>query len=225
MGFLDDILGGINRAGDAISKTVDAAGDIAGSVGEAAKSAGEKLSPILETLKSAGIIGTPPVTGSGVGRAARQKAQEIAAAQQLAAALAFRGIPSGPTGVTPLTRPVSGGGRSLATFVDTAAMPGGAPIAQAGLGSLALRGLPLLGGALLEQALDLIPGGAGTGAGGLFTQSPARVTPTRRIMAQNPMNPNRIEVWEHAGTPILFSRDIRCAKRLAKIARRARGRR
>lgn len=225
MGLLNDILGGLSKAGDLVTRSVEGAGDILGDVLDIVPVALKKTAPIIDVLQQAGVI---PGGGAVPPLPQRSPLPPIVIAGRRGGVVGATAPISRPLG--PVTLPVSGGGRTLAT-----ALPGGAPlnaglgtgIIEAGLGGALGRLAPLAGGIALEQLLDLIPGGAGAGAvsGGLFRPTPSRVTPVRRIMAQNPQNPNRIEVWEHAGTPILFSRDLRCAKRVQKLARRARGRR
>lgn len=78
--------------------------------------------------------------------------------------------------------------------------------------------------------VDIIPEPGQTFGGlcpSMFRPGSASVRPVKRIMQQNPTRPERIEVWEHRGTPVLYSGDYGCAKRLARVARRAgrRGRR
>ena len=61
---------------------------------------------------------------------------------------------------------------------------------------------------------------AGIMAGGLFKPARTTVVPTRFITAKNPVT-GSIVFWEHAGRPVLFSRDLRVVKRVSKIAARA----
>ena len=61
---------------------------------------------------------------------------------------------------------------------------------------------------------------AGIMAGGLFKPAKTTVVPTRFITAKNPVT-GSIVFWEHAGRPVLFSRDLRVVKRVSKIAARA----
>ena len=63
-------------------------------------------------------------------------------------------------------------------------------------------------------------GGLFGGQTTLFRQGMARVIPVREITERNPMT-GRIEVWRHMGRAVLYSGDFACAKRVARIARKA----
>ncbi len=125
-------------------------------------------------------------------------------------------------------------GRSFGSPGDVGAGGGEMAILGAAAGPAVRQ---LLGGAAGGAAAGLLGeifGGEGGGAaampalpmgGVLFRQTPTRVTPQRTIMVPNPMNPSKLEVWKHMGSPVLFSGDFACARRVDKVARRARRRR
>ncbi len=60
----------------------------------------------------------------------------------------------------------------------------------------------------------------GLQAGELFRETVGH-RPIRFITSTNPRTGN-VEFWEHAGRPVLFTRDLRTCRRVQKIARRAR---
>lgn len=104
------------------------------------------------------------------------------------------------------------------------ALPGGAmeagmpafPVSRAAFG-FGTEGLGF--GQELTERLGGLVGGQTT----LFRQGMVRVHPVREITERNPMT-GRIETWRHMGRAVLFSGDFACAKRVAKIARRAKSR-
>lgn len=61
---------------------------------------------------------------------------------------------------------------------------------------------------------------SGVLAGGLFKPVKQTASPVRFITAKNPVTKS-VTFWEHAGAPVLFSRDLRVCKRVGKIAARA----
>lgn len=71
-------------------------------------------------------------------------------------------------------------------------------------------------GAATSAAVDYFTGPSTGMPGGLFQQGMPRARPLRRIIQQNPVT-GQLAVWEYAGTPILFSRDLAVARRVAKI--------
>lgn len=128
----------------------------------------------------------------------------------------------------PYAQPTSAGGRPVAQYMP-GAYPGGAPITQASMLPALRNILPYIGaggaGGAMQGLVEQFLGGGGVSlprGGLLYRQAPATVRPQPRIMQQNPLNPARIDVWEYAGQPILYSRDIRCTRRVRKIASRAR---
>jgi len=82
----------------------------------------------------------------------------------------------------------------------------GEPLFNLGPGN----GGPLTNGAAAGQCAQLFR------AGGVATARPMRT-----IIAINP-GTGKPEFWEHKGRPILYTSDLRAAKRVRKIARRAR---
>jgi hypothetical protein len=190
-------------------------GGFLGGVGDfitgAIEGIGELVQPVIQTIEqipggteSASRLLQELIFGSpqGAQQIVIQAPQRIGAAQ----------IPTFPTA------PVSAGGRTLATFVQ--AMPGGAPVAQqAGLAGL---GAGVAGGALLEGLMQLLGGGGAQAAPALFRAGAAQVRPVPRIMRQHPTRPDELVVWEHAGRPVLYSRDLRAKRRVERIARKVR---
>ena len=90
------------------------------------------------------------------------------------------------------------------------------PVSRAAFG-VGTEGLGF--GQELTERLGGLVGGQTT----LFRQGMAQVLPVREITERNPMT-GRIEVWRHMGRPVLYSGDFACARRVAKIARRAKTR-
>jgi hypothetical protein len=124
-------------------------------------------------------------------------------------------------------------GRSFGTLGDVGGGPQmallGAPVltaARTALGAIAARAGQVLtgttargvaGGALGAAAVEAFSGGGAVGMpGGLFAAGMPRARPIRRIIQQNPVT-GQLAVWEYAGTPILFSRDLAVARRVARI--------
>ncbi len=58
------------------------------------------------------------------------------------------------------------------------------------------------------------------GCPSFFTAGGMTARPTRFITATNPAT-GALVFWEHAGQPILFSRDLRVVKRVRRIASKA----
>jgi len=54
----------------------------------------------------------------------------------------------------------------------------------------------------------------------LFEPTAQSARPIRLLHAMNPVT-GKMAFWEHCGTPVLWSRDLRTCKRVAKIAARA----
>lgn len=122
----------------------------------------------------------------------------------------------------PVTR-VGGG-----FFPRTSFLPGGTPIIGRDFATPGDTNVGLIG-----QIAEFIGGGTpalslgnGNGAacptGALFrTGAAATARPMRTIVAINPAT-GRPEFWEHKGRPVLYTSDLRAAKRVRKIASRAR---
>lgn len=148
----------------------------------------------------------------GIGEVARSPiGQQIGGA--LAARLAPREritqvyLPSGSTtGPSALPMPVSAG--QLPVRLAVSATPGSAEDERSYLSEFAdwLQG----------QDPNMLPG--------LYTGPTLSVRPIKRIYQQNPQHPERIDVWEHAGRPVLYSRDLATCRRVRRIARHARRR-
>jgi hypothetical protein len=140
----------------------------------------------------------------------------------------------GATAYTPGINPNVSLGRSFYTSGDlsggTSMALLGAPVltaARSVLGGIASRAGSILtgttargvaGGALGAAAVEAAGGlfGGGPGMPGLFNQGMPRATPIRRIIQQNPVT-GQLAVWEYAGHPVLYSRDLAVARRVARI--------
>lgn len=129
-----------------------------------------------------------------------------------------------PPGVTPIMQedPV---------MPAALALPGGAPIA-AGLAPLAgaagrvipriLTGLGTLGG--LSELGEFFGGGeeaAMATAGALFRPTATTIRPARVVVVPHPQT-GAPTFFGHLGRPLLFSRDLSAARRVDRLARRAR---
>ena len=99
--------------------------------------------------------------------------------------------------------------------LPVSALPGGAPVMQAGFGDVF--------GGLLGQAFG--GGGALTPMGAacpqLFTQAPQTLRAVRSFHITNPSTGKEV-FFRNVGQPILFSGDLTVCKRVEKVARRAR---
>lgn len=143
-----------------------------------------------------------------------------------------RGPYSGATAYTPGINPNVSLGRAFPTVGDFAGGPQmgllGAPVltaARSALGSIATSagrilssttGKAAIGGALGSAAIEAASGGFGVGMpGGQFVTG-ATARPIRRIWAQHPTS-GQMVAWEYAGTPVLWSRDLAVARRVARI--------
>lgn len=122
-------------------------------------------------------------------------------------------LPGGRVGINPNPNP-----NRLPSFLNPGvnmaiAMPGGAPLRQAnvlgGLGSV-------IGGGL--GALALTGGGS---CPSLFRPSSSSVRPASLVIAEHPETGAPV-FFKNAGRPILFSSDLSAAKRVNKLAMRAR---
>lgn len=131
-------------------------------------------------------------------------------------------VPGGVAG--PILKP--GGGVAIPSNF----LPGGVPIAGRTFltpgDSMGLLGqiAEFLGQG--QPLLSLGPNGNGgvtpTGCAQMFKAGGAAIArPQRLLVALNPMT-GRPEFWEHKGRPVLYSSDLRAAKRVRKIARKAR---
>ena len=168
-----------------------------------------------------GITGAVGSIGGAIGGIAREAAPGIgqAIARGIAGGISQRigggqvttgGGPVGrmPTGYAPpyMTQPVSAGRLEMQPFP----MMGGGPV----------------GGQIIPASFLPVPQ-PGTGFLGtdpdvpsFFQPTKTTVRPIRLLTAVNPIS-GKMAFWEHAGTPVLFSRDLRVCKRVAKIAARA----
>ncbi len=143
-------------------------------------------------------------------------------------AIAARFAPQVPTGrlppvltrgpVPPALQPggfVGAGG----TFVDTRT-----PAQLAQLAFESLGGGPPMPGVFQTvatvQAPQPVPFGLDPSCPSFFPTGGATARPARFITATNPVT-GALTWWEHAGQPILFSRDLRVVKRVRRIASKA----
>lgn len=112
---------------------------------------------------------------------------------------------------------ITGVGNVIQTGIETlpaiiaagqggAVVPGGTPqVVQ-----------PLLPGLTTPGTVGATVAGV-AGACPSFRASPTRVSPIRELRAVDPTT-GKIHSWQHAGTPLIWSRDRACAKRYAKQA-------
>jgi hypothetical protein len=104
--------------------------------------------------------------------------------------------------------------------VANVALPGGAPIGEAGLGTE-------LGIGAIERGFNFLFGGGGgggavaNGAVQLFRPTATSIRPARVIVVPHPQTGAPI-FFGHLGRPLLFSRDLSAARRVDRLARRAR---
>jgi len=109
----------------------------------------------------------------------------------------------------PLDLPI--GGPSMAMNL---ALPGGAPVIQAGFGDVFGGAI----GALLGSGAALTPSGATCPT--LFRQTPMTLRAVSSFHITNPSTGKEV-FYRNVGRPILFSGDLRVCKTVEKIARRA----
>ncbi len=202
-----------------ISKGVSALGGFAGDIfGQAVQAAPAVLGGILQQ-QIAGAGGGPPTSIPTGFNPSLQAQAELARLFGLRSA-----VPSVPTTFVPgqplggaLTLP--GRGDPMAILGNTA-LPGGAPVIQAGLGEV-FGGIAggLLGSGLFGGGQAMTPQGAVCPT--LFRPGMAALVPVRSFHITNPSTGK--EVWyRNVGQPILFSGDLTVCKRVEKVARRAR---
>lgn len=176
-----------------------------------------------------GITGAAGSIGGAIGGLARQAAPAILGgiAQGIAGGIQQR--ISGPqvvTGGGPVgTGPVYNGGWGAPRFE-----PAGYVQQPVSAGRLQMAGFPTMGGPVGGQIIpaSMLPvPQPGTGFLGMdpdvpsfFQPTKTTVRPIRLLTAVNPIS-GKMAFWEHCGTPVLFSRDLRVCKRVAKIAARA----
>jgi len=145
---------------------------------------------------------------------------------------------------------VGGSDMSMIQSAFAATGGGGAPPASSTFGSIVTTGLEVLGQILPailaptptshptyssmpygSPASVALPGGAVAPFGfegsvaqaGGFRAGAPRVSPMRFLEARHPVT-GRTVMWEYVGRPILFSRDLAAAKRVGRIAARAKSR-
>ena len=121
-----------------------------------------------------------------------------------------------PTTYTPtfVQQPISTGRQPMAGFP----IQNGGPVGGQYIPAFAPLQVPQPGSGLLGTDPDVVS---------FFEPTKTTVRATRLLTAVNPVN-GKMAFWEHCGAPVLFSRDLRVCKRVAKIAARAskgRGRR
>jgi len=128
---------------------------------------------------------------------------------------------------------IGGNGGPPGSAVIPVALPGqaqfGSGVAfsgfpQIGPGSAATG--PFLPPVFTQAALEVpqpVPFGFDPQVPSFFKPASGRASPIRFLTAKNPVT-GQTSFWEHAGRPILFSRDLRVCKRVGKIARRAKSR-
>ncbi len=80
-----------------------------------------------------------------------------------------------------------------------------------------------VGGVLASEALDAFQNGGGMG-GQFFTATASGARAVSLVMLPNPVT-GKPTFFKHAGRPILFSGDLTAAKRVNKLAMRARRKR
>ena len=139
------------------------------------------------------------------------------AGQAIAARFApsVRGIPPGggfrvPTGPGPPSQIVTAGGgpfRGFPEFPPAAFSEGGGPP----------MGFMTAG---IVQAPQPVPFGFDPACPSFFKPPSATSRPIRFITATNPAT-GALTFWEHAGQPVMFSRDLAVCKRVRRIAARA----
>ena len=168
--------------------------------------AGDVFGQVAQQLPGAivgGLFGGAPTSLPGGFAGPVQQPFQIARAPQQQT---FPGVPGPPlggavtfAGVQPMALPVS-------------ALPGGAPVMQAGLGDVF--------GGLLGSAFgpSLTPQGATCPT--LFRQAPQTLRAVRSFHITNPSTGKEV-FYRNVGQPILFSGDLTVCKRVEKIARRA----
>ena len=166
-----------------------------------------------------GITGAVGSIGGAIGGLAREAAPGIgqAIARGIAGGIQERisptstgGGPVGrmPTGYAPpyMTQPVSAGRAPLMQFAQYGPSQPAFPVTPA-----SFLPVPQPGTGWLGTDPD-VPS--------FFQPTKTTVRPIRLLTAVNPIS-GKMAFWEHAGTPVLFSRDLRVCKRVAKIAARA----
>ncbi|MEE8509336.1 MAG: hypothetical protein V3T07_09750 [Myxococcota bacterium] len=122
---------------------------------------------------------------------------------------------------------IFGGERSMPMHVATA-LPGGAPLSQAGVGGALIRQfLPFLGGVaageIAERGLGALFGGGG-GGNGMFRVGAPHAHAVPLFDAVSPTSGVR-HFWRHVGTPLVFTGDLALRRRLEKTGRKiSRGR-
>lgn len=92
-------------------------------------------------------------------------------------------------------------------------------------GAIPLETMPVAGMPTMPvlEVPEEVPWGrdpSGVLAGGLFKRVREGRRAVRFITAKNPAT-GKVVFWEHAGQPVLFSRDLRVCKRVGRIAARA----
>ena len=109
-------------------------------------------------------------------------------------------------------------------MAQPSALPGGAQISRAGIGEGLFPLIPQIGQFLFGnggQEMAQMPALPGAQPGTLFRVSGPRLRPNPLVMVRNPTT-GTVHFWKLAGRPILFSGDLAVAKRVDKLARRAR---
>ena len=157
------------------------------------------------------------VESGGTGESGRDVIFDSTGGDPLPLPISFRILP-----------PTSGAAARGATMAagPATALPGGAPIQLAGFGDF---GSSLIGG-LAQQFLPSLFGGGGPATGvqtamagevQLFRPTLTSIRPNPLVMVRHPQTGAPV-FFKHAGRPILFSGDLRAAKLVRRLARRAR---
>lgn len=120
-------------------------------------------------------------------------------------------------------QPVSAPGINLPVTIDPRSIPttGGIPTTPVGLPSTILKSLPGVGAGVLGSELfeSLFGNGGNGGACGLFkpTKTSGRARPASVVAVADPVTGE--PVWfGHLGRPMLWSRDLRGARSMKKLA-------
>jgi hypothetical protein len=216
---VDDVIGSISSEGERVMR--EASGVLQAGVNVATgirQITGLFSDPVVEDIRRRG---SDAVAATGPGAAT---AAQLTASSQQAGAFSpgFQAdigqvLAADPFAIPP--DPV--GGPQMAGFAMLPAVGGAATSAT--VRQLLARAAALLGaGAVVGAGAELVAGNGG-GAGAFFRQPGTRSRPVRRIQRMDPTT-ERIHTWEHAGTPVLYSRDFRVVRRVRRVASKARRR-